>query len=183
MMPPHIRNALLRYLTLAYAWLFLAWWFSVKIKEGNLWIAILGTVVLATPILLMGLYSTTVRKIHKSQQYKPGSWLQSFAGRRVLSTIMWTLFSLLSGFSALFWFGVLEKAELGLIALSVPAFPLVYRLVGSTIGTQYKGYMAVQKSLWNTQRLYALLMSLMVVALLALSPANRRNASASVCSN
>jgi len=153
------------FLALSMAWLSIAWFISNRVSDAGLWLACLGTLILALPILAMGLYSSTVAKILRSQAYRSGTWLHRFRTRRLFSTILWTLFSLTAGFCSLFWFGQMGPYEWALVVLSIPVFLWLHRLFFGALGSQYKVYIAVERSLRASRWVYAALMATLMVAL------------------
>jgi hypothetical protein len=159
------RPSIIRYFVFSYCWLGLAYYLSEIVKEGELWVVVIGIVILGAPILAMGLYSATVRKIYGSHAYLAGSWMRDFFGRRFLSTLFWIIFSLLAGFSALFWFGTFKNQEWILVIASVPLFVLIFDYVYKGVGAQRKRYVITVESLRYAQWFYALLASLLLVCL------------------
>lgn len=156
---------LISYLLLAAFWLLLVRVVSTHVGDHGLWLAGLGNLLLAAPMLAMGLYSSTVVRILRSQAYRQGSWLHRFRSGRFLATIGWTLFSLAAGFCALFWFGLLSVSEWILVGVSIPLFFGLQRWLCNVLGSQYRGYIATERSLRATRWLFAVLMAVLMVAL------------------
>lgn len=164
-------NWLARYFALSYLWIGLGWYFGHKVGQGELWVAILGSILLGAPVLLAGLYGATIRKIHFLSTLDPDSRLHRLLRGRILSSIFWTIWSFLAGFAFIFWFGTLGALDWALVLMSTPVFLIVYQVVYRILGPEYKRYIGVQKSLRAAQWLYALLLALLAICI-AVSIAN-----------
>jgi hypothetical protein len=150
-----VRLNLVRYTLLSSLWLAIAYLMSQSAVSLTLFYISFGGAALAVPILAIGLYSSTVSKILRAQAYRSGGWLLRFATARVLSTIYWSVFSLFVGFCAVFWFSHLSVYEWALIVISIPFFRLIQQGVFRILSSQYKGYVAVDRSLRAARWIYA----------------------------
>ncbi len=151
MTPNRVRHACLCVL-----WLIVAYLISQSAMSLNLFFIGLGGAALAAPILAIGLYSSTVSKILSAQAYREGGWLFRLRTGRVISTVYWSAFALVVGFSAIFWFGHISAYEWALITLSIPFFLIIQKAAFKVLSSQYKGYVAVDRSLRAARWVYAL---------------------------
>jgi hypothetical protein len=150
---------------LALGWLFLAYLFGAAADTASLLLVSFATVVLAAPILAIGLYSATVSRIRRAQAYRSGSWLHRLRTGRIFATIFWTVFSLAAGFCSVFWFAHLGRYEWVMILLSIPVLHWIQRQAFQILASQYKEYIAVERSLRAARWAYALLLSVLFVGL------------------
>lgn len=156
---------LVRYTFLSILWLAIAYLISQSAMSLNLFFIGLGGAALAVPILAIGLYSTTVSKILRAQAYRRGGWLFRFRTGRLFSTIYWFVFSLFVGFCAVFWFSHLSVFEWALIVLSIPFFLVIQNGAFRILGSQYKGYVAVDRSLRAARWIYAVVFALIFLCM------------------
>ncbi len=130
-----------------------ALWSAMLFVSGRQFNILSGLAVFALvllfslPILLSGLYLVSVAKIHNLAGFAAQGWLYRLLSGRVLATVRWTLFAVVSSFFMLLQFRTYGVTEwLGFFAL-IPLFYLCYRIFLRSVHAELKPYRQVATAL------------------------------------
>lgn len=102
----------------------------------NLGTVILGVFILSLPIILCGIYGSTVRQIRRLTIFKERGILFRIVSSRFLKSILWILWALSTSFFMLLQFHIYSEWEWFFFCWSFLSFGLYLALVASSLLTR-----------------------------------------------
>lgn len=137
----------LRFFLLALPWALGLFLVGQDFNTFPAWAVFLSVVVFSVPVALFSLYLVTVRRIHGLAGFASQGWLYSLLGRRLLSNLLWTGFSIVTTFFVLLQFRYYTFVEwLALLAV-IPIFYGVFRLIHLVTRREFKPYCQIASAL------------------------------------
>ena len=128
-------------------------------EQGNLWLVILAALLLALPAVLAALYTDTVALIHRSTRYRKEGILKRLTTGRVLSTVLWSIWSIGFGFASVFWFSSTTALEVVALFLSIGCLYLSNYVLFKITSAEMAAYYASATAIRWSRILVALLMT------------------------
>lgn len=113
----------------------------------NLGTVILGVFILSLPIILCGIYGSTVRQIRRLTIFKERGILFKIVSSRFLKSILWILWALSTSFFMLLQFHTYSEWEWFFFLLVIPFFWIVFSACRKFIAHEIVGYMATDIAL------------------------------------
>jgi hypothetical protein len=113
----------------------------------NLGTVILGVFILSLPIILCGIYGSTVRQIRRLTIFKERGILFRIVSSRFLKSILWILWALSTSFFMLLQFHIYSEWEWFFFLLVIPFFWIVFSTCRKFIAHEIVGYMATDIAL------------------------------------
>lgn len=154
------------YLFGAALWVFLLHTLTKQVAAQPFWLLLSALLVLSLPILMSGLYSSTIRQTWHLTRFNAQGWLYRVFSGRLLRTVFWFCWSPLLALFLLLQFYLWGSLQWLLFLLLIPLFWLNHRLLGRLFGPELKPWLLSHYSLLWACRLTPLLM-LLIQALLA----------------
>ncbi len=101
---------------------------SRRLTEQAFGLIVFSVFIFAVPVALSGAYSSTVNQVRRLSHFKEEGWAHSFLSRRLLSTLAWLIFALLTSFFLLLQFSTYSTLEWLALVISIPVFWATYFL-------------------------------------------------------
>ena len=162
---------LVNYLVFSTSWVAIAFLIVNQLgRSESLWVALLGTVIVAAPILTTRLYSLTIRRIHNLSAYHQRGILFSLFSSRIIMTVCWLVYSLVFGYFTLLWLIYLSWLEWLLALLTIPALWLVFRRFQRLVQGEFKPYLVFHRALGITGWIVPLAMTALHIIAMLLKP-------------
>jgi hypothetical protein len=162
---------LVNYLVFSTSWVAIAFLIVNQLgRSESLWVALLGTVIVAAPILTTRLYSLTIRRIHNLSAYHQRGILFSLFSSRIIMTVCWLVYSLVFGYFTLLWLIYLSWLEWLLALLTIPALWLVFRRFQRLVQGEFKPYLVFHRALGITGWIVPLAMTALYIIAMLLKP-------------
>ena len=162
---------LVNYLVFSTSWVAIAFLIVNQLgRSESLWVALLGTVIVAAPILTTRLYSLTIRRIHDLSAYHQRGILFSLFSSRIIMTVCWLVYSLVFGYFTLLWLIYLSWLEWLLALLTIPALWLVFRRFQRLVQGEFKPYLVFHRALGITGWIVPLAMTALYIIAMLLKP-------------
>lgn len=124
-----------------------AYYATNQFTISNLGIVILGVFIFSLPIVLYGIYSSTVRQIRRLAIFKERGVLFKIASSRYLKSILWILWALGTSFFMLLQFHTYSEQEWFFFLIVIPFFWIVFSICRRLIAYEIVGYMATDIAL------------------------------------
>jgi hypothetical protein len=162
---------LVNYLVFSTSWVAIVFLIVNQLgRSESLWVALLGTVIVAAPILTTRLYSLTIRRIHNLSAYHQRGILFSLFSSRIIMTVCWLVYSLVFGYFTLLWLIYLSWLEWLLALLTIPALWLVFRRFQRLVQGEFKPYLVFHRALGITGWIVPLAMTALYIIAMLLKP-------------
>ena len=162
---------LVNYLVFSTSWVAIVFLIVNQLgRSESLWVALLGTVIVAAPILTTRLYSLTIRRIHNLSAYHQRGILFSLFSSRIIMTVCWLVYSLVFGYFTLLWLIYLSWLEWLLALLTIPALWLVFRRFQRLVQGEFKPYLVFHRALGITGWIVPLAMTALHIIAMLLKP-------------
>lgn len=162
---------LVNYLVFSTSWVAIVFLIVNQLgRSESLWVALLGTVIVAAPILTTRLYSLTIRRIHDLSAYHQRGILFSLFSSRIIMTVCWLVYSLVFGYFTLLWLIYLSWLEWLLALLTIPALWLVFRRFQRLVQGEFKPYLVFHRALGITGWIVPLAMTALYIIAMLLKP-------------
>lgn len=113
----------------------------------NLATVILGVFILSLPIILCGIYGSTVRQIWRLAIFKERGFLFKIVSSRYLKSMIWILWALSTSFFMLLQFHTYSEWEWFFFLMVIPFFWMVFVTCRKLIAHEIVGYMATDIAL------------------------------------
>ncbi|WP_139297559.1 hypothetical protein [Nitrosomonas communis] len=136
----------------------IAYYVTNQFAPTNLWVLILSVFFVSMPIILCGMYSSTIRQIRRLAIFKKKGWIFRIASSRFLTSILWVLWALGSAFFMLIQFYTYSQWEWGIFLLVIPFFWGIFRVCRNFIAREIVAYLATDIALRWTRMLCPLFM-------------------------
>jgi hypothetical protein len=155
-----IMTPFFRYIVLATGFTVLAINLSLFVtREGQLWQFIALAILIASPTVMAMLYTDTVAITHSSTRLKPGSHLLRFTTSRILSTIVWVVWSVCFGCWTILWLSAAEPLEWSLLLAFIWVLYLINALIFLVGRTQLASYCVTAETLRLSRLIAAILIT------------------------
>ena len=155
-----------RYLLLALPWLLAVTWLArYACANGHLWLVASVALLIAAPVLLAALYTSSVKLAHRAGLFSRRGLLRRVSVSRLLITLWWTVWSLGFGLVTVFWLNTMSRWESLALLLSAALMPLIYLRVLSIAQSEIRPFYARAAALRASRWLYALIMTPMFLLL------------------
>ena len=159
------------YLVFSTSWVAIVFLIANQLgRSESLWLALLGTVIVGGPILIIRLYSLTIRRIHDLNAYHQRGILFSLFSGRVIMTVCWLIYSLIFGYLTLLWLVYLSWLEWLLALLTIPVLWLVFRRFQRLVQGEFKPYLVFHRALGITGWIVPLTMTVLYIIAMLLVP-------------
>ncbi len=156
-----------RYLLLAVPWLLAVMGLSrYGCVNGHLWLVGSVALLIAAPVLLAALYTSSVKLAHRAGLFSRRGLLRRLTVSRLLVTLWWTLWSLAFGLLSVFWLNSMSRWESLALLLSAALLPLIYLRVLSIVQAEVRPFYASAAALAASRWLYALILTPVFLLLL-----------------
>lgn len=159
------------YFVFSTSWIALVFFIANQLgRSESLWLALLGTVIVGGPILIIRLYSLTIRRIHDLNAYHQRGILFSLFSGRIIMTVCWLVYSLVFGYLTLLWLVYLSWLEWLLALLTIPILWLVFRRFQRLVQGEFKPYMVFHRALAITGWAVPVAMTALYILAMLLMP-------------
>jgi hypothetical protein len=159
------------YLVFSTSWVAIVYLIANQLgRSESLWLALLGTVIVGGPILVIRLYSLTIHRIHDLNAYHQRGILFSLFSGRLIMTICWLFYSLVFGFLTLLWLVYLSWLEWLLALLTIPVLWLVFRRFQHLVQEEFKPYLVFHRALGITGCIVPIAMTALYIVAMLLIP-------------
>lgn len=118
-----------------------------KVFAAYEWIVVLSVFLFSVPILLGGIYGSTIRQIQGLASFASHGSLYRLMSGRILRIIFWVTWALVSSFFMLVQFHTYNLAEWVAFFLVIPVFYALVSACRSVLAKELKGYLVVSRSL------------------------------------
>lgn len=132
---------------LVLSWAAAVYWLGSSIGSLSPIAVYVATLALGLPVLWSSLYLLTVRKIHGLARFESAGWFHRLMSGRVLGTIFWSVFALVSTFALLIQFHAYTTLEWVVFFAVVPLFIVVFSLLQRISRNEFKPYQCTASSL------------------------------------
>lgn len=105
---------------------FIAFYVTNKFSVNSLWVVILGVLIFSVPIILCGIYTSTIRQIRRLAIFKEKGLIYRFVSSRFLKAFIWILWAISTSFFMLIQFHTYSKLEWFIFLLVIPCFWFIY---------------------------------------------------------
>lgn len=154
------------FLCLALPWATGIYFLGSHITTLPPWGIFAGVVVFSLPVILSSLYLVTVRKTQNLAGFASQGWIYRLAGGRVVATLFWTVWAILSTFFLLLQFRAYTPAEWLGFFIVIPLFYGIYRLLHRVVRSELKPYRQVADALRIARRVTPFIALIVYVVLL-----------------
>ena len=159
------------YLVFSTSWVAIVYLIANQLgRSESIWLALLGTVIVGGPILVIRLYSLTVRRILDLNAYHQRGILFSLFSGRLIMTVCWLVYSLVFGYLTLLWLVYLSWFEWLLALLTIPALWLFFRRFQRLVQGEFKPYLVFHRALVLTGWIVPLAMTVLYIVAMLLMP-------------
>lgn len=134
---------------------------------NNLWTLILSVFIVSLPIILCGIYSSTIRQIRRLAIFKEKGLIFKVVSSRVLKSVVWVLWAVGTSFFMLIQFHTYNALEWLVFLLVIPFFWIVFIACQKFTAREIVSYLATDIALKWTRALCPLIMLLIYFALFA----------------
>lgn len=134
---------------------------------NNLWILILSVFIVSLPIILCGIYSSTIRQIRRLAIFKERGLIFKIVSSRILKSVLWILWAVGTSFFMLIQFHTYNALEWFVFLLVIPFFWAIFIACQKFIAREIVPYLATDIALKWTRVLCPLIMLLIYFALFA----------------
>lgn len=136
----------------------LIWAFALYVAGSLLdamppWAVFAAVVLLSVPVMLTGLYLTTVRKINQLARFASQGWLYRLLSGRIIATVIWAGASLIGSLFILLQFRTYLALEWFAFLLVIPLLYLVYGGLFRVVRGELKPYGQVATALRGARRI------------------------------
>lgn len=136
----------------------IAYYVTNEFAINSLWILILSVFFVSMPIILCGIYSSTIRQIRRLAIFKKEGLIFRIASSRFLKSIFWVIWALGTAFYMLIQFHTYNKLEWFIFLLVIPFFWIIFIACRNFIAREIVAYLATDIALRWTRILCPLLM-------------------------
>lgn len=128
----------------------------------SLWFVVFCVFLLSIPIILSGLYVSTVRQVHRLAFFATGGRLYRLFSRRLLTVIGWVIWALMTSFLMLLQLNLFTTLEWIAFFLAFPLYWLVFTALRRVFSKEVrKPYIVTGMSIEWTRRVAPVVMLLM----------------------
>jgi hypothetical protein len=128
----------------AIAWLATAYGASFFVPKMPLWFFVVATLLTALPIVLAGVYTSTIAQLRTIAILTPGRTLHGVLSGRVFRSVLWTLWGFASAVLMILNFSTNTWLEWVALGLAIPVFWVALRLLIPAIAWQIRhGYLVM----------------------------------------
>lgn len=119
---------MLKFFGKAILWAAIVWFVGSRISSLPLWAFLIAVYAFAAPVILSGVYSSTLRQIRRLSFFSSKGWLFALLSGRPLKVLFWVIWALASSFFLLLQFQHYQTADWVVFFLIIPVFYAVYLL-------------------------------------------------------
>jgi len=151
---------LFKFLLAGMLWFAIAYWLGHRITVLPLWAVIIAVLLIATPIALSGIYTSTVSQLHRLQAFQTQGWVYRLLAARSLRVLGWVCWAMLSGFAMLVQLRTFSAVEWWVLAVAIPLFWLFYNFFRWMIAATVKHFLVTGMTLIWSRRVTTVAMTL-----------------------
>lgn len=146
------------FLLKALIWGAITFFIAHQFAITHYWFVILSIFLFSIPIILCGIYSSTVRQIRRLAIFSEKGWIYKLISGRFLKSILWILWALGTSLLMLIQFHIYSELEWFIFFMIVPAFWLIFKICHGLIKREIVPYFATEMALTWARRVCPLLM-------------------------
>ena len=141
-----------RFSIMAVVWLVAAYLAGQQILNLPFGFVVFSVLVFAIPIALSGAYCSAVNQARAMSYYQTSGWIYKLRSGRLLRSMAWVIWALISSFFVLLQFSTYSRWEWLTLCLAVPIFWLVHWTCNRVLASELKKrYVVVSTAIYWTR--------------------------------
>jgi hypothetical protein len=128
----------LAFLAKAWLWLAVVWVFASLLPGQPIGWAILGTLVIAIPSMLVGLYGRVIRKTKSLSVYKESGWIYRLLSGNIIGVLFWSVLGIAAAWATLLRLSLAGRNDWLFLAGTAGLYWVAYRVMNRIMSRELK---------------------------------------------